>query len=303
MIRVIVMAVGAMLSCIHPASAQGREVLGYGRLINNDLLGDLGDRWQSGSVASSRIYGYGWDGTLPNRPFDLLEFRIGGQVITPQNIRSPSDGDRPFAGVLSLGLHTHFEQGGNEIALGGDLVFTGPQTRLGDLHTGIHDLLGQPPARPSVLEDQIADGFYPTFVGEVGRQMIVGQGVVRPFTELRWGVETMARVGLDFTLGAAGQGELLVRDPVTGQRYRAIYEQVPGFSYVMGGDIAYVQDSALLPQDRGYEVEKRRARLRAGLHWQGEQNSTFYGLTYLSEEFEGQPEGQVVGSIRLKIHF
>lgn len=303
MIRLFVMAIAAVLSCTQLVSAQGREAIGYGRLINNDLLGDLGDRWQSGSVASSRLYGAGWDGELPDRPFDILEFRLGGQVITPQDLRNPPDGDRPFAGVLSLGLHTHFERGGNEITLGGDLVFTGPQTRLSDLHTGIHDMLGQPPARPSVLEDQIKDGFYPTFVGEVGRQIGIGQGALRPFTELRWGVETMARIGVDYTLGSVGQGELLVRDPVTGQRYRAIYEQAPGFSYVLGGDVSFVENSALLPEDRGYKVEQMRTRVRAGLHWQGEQNSTFYGLTYLSEEFDGQPEGQVVGSIRLKISF
>lgn len=302
MIRLLVMAL-AILFCTQPASAQNREAIGYGRLINNDLLGDLDDRWQSGSVASSRVYGYGWGGVLPDRPFDLLEFRLGGQIITPEDLRNPSGGDRPFAGVLTFGLHTHFEYGGNDVSVGGDLVFTGPQTRLGDLHTGIHDLLGQPPASPSVLDDQIEDGFFPTFVGEIGRPVEIGPGTLRPFSELRWGVETMARVGVDLTLGSVGQGELLVRDPVTGQRYRAVYEAVPGFSYVMGGDLAFVENSALLPKDRGYEVEQMRARMRAGLHWQGEKSATFYGVTYLSEEFEGQPEGQFVGSIRLKLKF
>lgn len=303
MIRVLFVAIAAVLSNTHLLSAQSLEAIGYGRLINNDLIGDLGDRWQSGSVSSSRVYGRGWNGALPNAPFELLEFRLGGQVVTPQNLRNPSDVDRPFAGVLSLGLHTHFERGGTEVTVGGDLVFTGPQTRLSDLHTGIHDLLGQPPASPSVLEDQVEDGFYPTFVGEAGRQVAVGRGSFRPFGEVRWGVETMARIGVDFTLGSVGQGELLVRDPVTGQRYRTIYEQAPGLSFVLGGDVAFVENSALLPEDRGYEVEQIRSRARAGLHWQGEQNSTFYGLTYLSEEFDGQSEGQIVGSIRLKISF
>ena len=46
-----------------------------------------------------------------------------------------------------------------------------------------------------------------------------------------------------------------------------------------------------------------RTRLRAGLHWQGKKHHLFYGVTYLSEEFEMQYEGQVVGAIRLDFRF
>lgn len=303
MIRLFAVALVAVFACAHSVSAEGREMLGHGRLISNDLLGDFKDRWQSGSVASSRVVGYGWNGFLPDRPFDILEYRLGGQVMTPEDFRNPDDGDRPFAGALSLGLHTHFQRGGTEFALGADLVVTGPQTGLGDLHTGLHDMLQQNPARPSVLDDQIEDGFHPTFVGETGRQFAVGQGIIRPFSELRWGAETLARVGADLTFGPVGQGELLVRDPVTGQRYRSVYEYVPGMSYVLGGDLAWVDSSVFLPEDRGYEAEKSRARVRAGIHWQGERNATFFGVTYLSEEFKGQDEGQMVGSIRLRVKF
>ncbi|MGH1412314.1 MAG: lipid A-modifier LpxR family protein [Pelagimonas sp.] len=303
MIRFMIVALAALLVFVLPVSAQNREMLGHGRLVNNDLLGDFKDRWQSGSVASSRVIGFGWNGNLPSRPFDLLEFRLGGQVVTPEDFRNPSDGDRPFVGALSLGLHTHFERGGTEISMGGDLVVTGPQTGLGDLHTAIHDVLRQKPARPSVLDDQIEDGFHPTFVGEAGRQFTLGRGVLRPFSELRWGAETLGRVGADFTIGQVGQGELLIRDPVTGQRYRTIYEFQSGLSYVVGGDFAWVENSVFLPEDRGYEVEKTRTRLRAGMHWQGERNATFFGVTYLSEEFDDQDEGQLVGSVRLKLKF
>jgi hypothetical protein len=53
----------------------GRIVLGHGRLTNNDLLGDLDDRWQTGSVSSSRVVGRNWSGMLPDRPFNILEYR------------------------------------------------------------------------------------------------------------------------------------------------------------------------------------------------------------------------------------
>lgn len=303
MIRFTVMAFLAMFGVVHPAAAQGRDVLGHGRLVTNDLIGDTRDRWQTGSLASSRVVGHGWNGFLPDRPFDLLEYRLGGQVVTPADLRNPDKDDRPFAGVWSLGLHTHFAKGAMEFAVGGDLVVTGPQTGLDDLHTAIHDAIGIKPASPSVLDDQIENGFHPTFVGEAGHQVALGTAILRPFTELRWGAETLARIGADFTLGPVGQGELLVRDPITGQRYRTIYEHNPGASFVMGGDFAWVDSSVLLPEDRGYTAESTRTRLRAGVHWQGDQNSTFYGVTWLSEEFEGQPEGQWVGSLRLKVKF
>ena len=105
------------------------------------------------------------------------------------------------------------------------------------------------------------------------------------------------------SFGRIGQGELLAREQVTGHRYRVIYASAPGTSFVLGGDLAYVEDSVYLPSGRGYALEDTRARLRAGLHWQGSRASLFYGLTYLSEEFSTQPEGQVTGSLRVKFRF
>ena len=90
---------------------------------------------------------------------------------------------------------------------------------------------------------------------------------------------------------------------MTGQRYRVIYASAPGTSFVLGGDVAYVSDSVYLPSGYGFDIEDTRARLRAGVHWQGTRASLFYGLTYLSEEFSTQPEGQVTGSIRVKFRF
>lgn len=304
MTRFFATLICAALSVATTAQAEGRDYLGNGRLVNNDLFGDTKDRWQTGSVAASRYFGSEWTGALPDRPFDLLEFRIGGQIVAPANLQNPAAGDRPFAGLWSFGLHTQFARGAAEYSLGGDLVIMGPQTKLDELQTGLHDALGVAPASAAVLNSQIGNNIYGTFVGEMGRNFELGEvGHVRPFTEVRYGHETMARVGFDVTFGSVGQGALLARDPVTGQRYRALSDEVPGFSYVFGGDIAYVNSSALLPEDQGFEVKKARGRARAGVHWQGENNAVFYGVTWLSEEFEGQPNGQAVGSLRLDLNF
>jgi hypothetical protein len=294
----------AMLAMAAPVLGEGRQVLGHGRLVTNDLLVGNKDRWQSGSVAGSHVVGSGWAGYLPDRPFDILEYRIGAQVAAPENLRTPKATDRPFAGLFSVGLHTHFAKGATEFALGLDLVAVGPQTGLMDLQTGIHDALGVAAASKRVAQDQVKNDFFPTLVSEVAHPVAVGgNSVLRPYAEARVGVENILRVGADLSIGAVGQGELLVRDPVTGQRYRAISQQVPGFSYVLGGDVAKVDSSALLPEKNGLQLTETRSRYRAGVHWQGERRSVFYGVTYLSEEFKAQPEGQYVGSVRLKLKF
>ncbi len=92
------------------AEAQDRIRIGYGRLIVNDSAGELKDRWQTGNVVSSRVWGYGWDGRAPSRPGELLELRFNGQIISPANLSTFDPDDRLYAGSLSLGLHTHFDR-------------------------------------------------------------------------------------------------------------------------------------------------------------------------------------------------
>lgn len=121
---------------------------------------------------------------------------------------------------------------------------------------------------------------------------------------MRAGVETLARIGADLSFGRIGQGELLVRDPVTGQRYRTIRTPEPGMGFVFGGDIAYVDHSEYLPSNQGYQLTDSRARLRTGLHVQTEAGHRFfYGLTWLGKEFEGQRDEQLVGSLRINLEF
>ncbi|MCD1626125.1 MAG: lipid A-modifier LpxR family protein [Paracoccaceae bacterium] len=304
MIRHLVAFCMALVILPQDVSAQARERIGYGRLISNDYLADGRDRWRTGSIASSRVWGRGWSGMLPDMPGDLLELRFGAEIIAPRDLVTPAAGDRPYAGILSAGLHTHFERLGSEFAVGANLVVVGPQTRLDDLQGGFHDLVGVDKASPATRAAQVGNGVYPTFVGEVGRNFDLSDTTqLRPFLEVRAGVETLARAGVDVTIGGVGRGGLMVRDSVSGQRYRAIAGDFQGTGFVLGGDIASVADSNLLPSSSGVEVRDARSRLRAGVHWQGEQTALFYGLTWLGKEFEGQSEGQLIGSVRLDFSF
>lgn len=286
-----------------PAQAGERVKLGYGRLINNDSLLASRDRWQTGSVQSSRIRGLGWSGAVPQAMGELLEYRFEAALITPQSIRWQRPTDRPFAGALSFGLHTHFQRRGIEYALGGDVVFTGPQTGLTGFQTFWHDALGLSTPKPSVTAQQIGNGVHPTAVFEIGQTYQTGNLAMRPFAELRAGAETLVRSGVDITFGTVGQSELLVRDRITGQRYRTIWNDLRGVSLTAGADLAHVTHSVFLPESPGYDIEETRARLRAGVHWQTRKTSAFFGWTWLSKEFSAQPDGQLVKSIRVKYDF
>lgn len=304
MIRYLVAFCVALVILPQDAAAQSRERIGYGRLITNDYLADGRDRWRSGSVSSSRVWARGWSGILPDVPGDLLELRFGAEIISPSNLVTAAPGDRPYAGLLSAGLHTHFERLGTEFALGADLVVVGPQTRLDDLQGAFHDLVGVDKASSATRAAQVGNGVYPTFVGEVGREFDLSANArMRPFLEVRAGIETLARAGVDVTIGDVGRGGLMVRDAVSGQRYRTVAGEFQGTAFVLGGDIASVADSNLLPSSSGVEARDARSRLRAGVHWQGEQTAVFYGLTWLGKEFEDQNEGQLVGSVRLDFSF
>ena len=303
--RLIATALCALFLFSTGSFAAERERLGYGRLITNDLIGDGRDRWRTGSAASSRVWGPAWNGSLPGRFGDIIELRFNAEILAPENVTIPAAGDRPYAGAISVGLHTHYMVNQTEISVGGDLVFTGPQTGLNDFQSLIHDTIGGNDVSSGTRATQIGDDINPTLVLEFGRTVQMGQSArIRPFLEGRAGIETLLRVGADFTLGQVGQGELLVRDPVTGYRYRTIRNSIPGFSLVVGGDIAYVSDSEFLPSNQGFKLTDARSRARAGVHWQTKQGHRFfYGLTWMDKEFKGQRDSQIVGSLRLNVEF
>ncbi len=284
---------------------QSRTAIGSGIIANNDYLGEMRDRWQTASVTYSTVRGYSWDGDLPDAPGEILEYRIQGRIIAPGDVENPVAGDRLYSTSYSLGTHTHFNYGANEISLGADLVITGEQTGLPGLQTAIHDVINRDVPSAATLADMIPDGVHPGIVVELGRPMYLSNTAeLRPFAEVRTGDETLFRSGVDVYFGGIVDNDLLVRDQVTGQRYRtARGDTLPGLGFVVGGDITQMTNSIYFPDDRGPDMIDNRTRLRAGVMWQGDSNSVFYGMTWLSEEFDTQPEPQFVGSIRLKFEF
>lgn len=293
----------ALSAAVAPLAAQERTTLGWGRLLTNDAIGDGEDRWRTGSYVLSWVRGPEWTGALPGQPGAILEFRLRAETIAPADLITPAVLDRRYVGALTLGVHTHFETRGIESSLGLDAVIIGPQTGISDIHGDLHDLLGL--ATPTVFGTQIGNDVLPTVTAEFGRTLEIGpQARLRPFVEMQAGAETLLRIGGDVTFGSFGDGALMIRDSTTGQRYRGTgIGGADGFSLTMGADLAEVYDSAFFQTGDPITPSDSRARARIGMHWQGGQNEVFYGLTWLGEEFEEQPEGQVLGAINLRLRF
>ncbi len=285
------------------ASAEERVTLGWGRLMSNDQIADGEDRWRTGSYTVSRVRGAEWSGYRAVRFGEILELRGHANVIAPSNLTAPVAGDRRYAGLLGFGLYSHFGWHEAEVSLGADLTLVGPQSGIGGFQSWFHGLLGMVEPSAAVLNGQIGNKLYPGLNAEIGRSF--GTKVqIRPFAEARAGVETLVRVGGDITLGALGRDDLMLRDETTGQRYRAVEgARDQGLSLTLGGDAARVFGSALLAKTGPAAMREDRYRLRAGLHWQGEKSAAFYGVSYLSPEFTGQPEGQLVGALGLNLRF
>ncbi|EAQ04323.1 hypothetical protein OB2597_09274 [Pseudooceanicola batsensis HTCC2597] len=300
--------VAILVFLLTAASAQAQEgrfrYLGHGRLVVNDVFADRLDRWRTGSVAASHVFGRGWSGTLPDRPGALLEFRVLGEVIAPARLDLAWNGDRPYSQALSFGLHSHFRRGGWEMAAGADVVVTGPQTGLMDFQHFLHRVSRfDHTVSAQVRAAQIPNGVHGAAVFEAGRSYTLTDGArLRPFLELRAGVEDMVRIGFDFALGPAGRGDLMVRDPVTGHRYRALNGSANGSTFVFGADVAKVAESLYLPASRN-TLTDARVRVRTGVHWQTDRWRGFYGMAWLGPEFERQFESQVIGAVRLQYRF
>lgn len=301
--KTVLLAMLAALVIAPPATAQDRITLGFGRLFTNDALGDGRDRWRTGSYQISWLRGTDWTGDLPATPGQIVEYRFRGEIVAPSNLRDPDPADRRYAGMVSFGVHTHFAWAGMDTRVGFDLVGIGPSTGVGGFHREMHELFSMP-SPAGALATQLGDSLRPTLSAEIGRSYDLGGVTARPFLEAQAGVETLVRAGGDLSFGRFGQGGLMLRDTTTGQRIDGIRGDLrTGLTATLGGDVAHVLDSALLPDSGAARLRDTRARLRAGLHWQGDLAEVFYGVTWLGREYRDQPDDQMVGSLRVNIRF
>jgi len=282
-----------------PGDASERRVLGWSHVIVNDSIGEFRDRWQSSYVHGSVFLGPEQGDWRKLALGEIVEIRLSNQIVTPENLTFPRTGDRPFAGALGAEVLTYGRIGGVETALGAGLVAVGPQTGAFKLQRRLHEILGFPLPQPQGRE--VGDAVYPVISFEIARSF-GSRAAIRPFAEMRAGLEDLLRVGVDLSWGADAAA-LSVRDPVTGHRAPGLTgEAGTGWRLFAGTDAAYVAESRLLPDAFG-RTPVPRGRLRAGAEWRTRGWTAFYGLTYLTPEFEGQREGQFLGAFQLRLNF
>jgi len=303
--RLILIFFAALISIGTIVEAENREILGRGRLFTNDHIGDGRDRWRTGSYSYSIVRGVDWTGERSTEFGSLQEYRLRSEVITPRSLNGATSDDRAYVGALSAGFHTHFKRSGWDLSTGVDLVFVGPQTQLMGFQETVHDLLSMPNVSSSVEANQVGNAVYPTLVVEGSRVFSASNSLeLRPFIDAQVGVEDFVRVGADVVIGAALSSDLWLRDSTTGQLYSGIEGGRGGIGIILGADYTFLDQSEYFPESFGTIAEDERVRFRAGMHSRlSEGSSFFYGLTYLGEEFEGQEESQVVGSLKLNFSF
>ena len=273
-------------------------------VFTNDFLGDGEDRWRTGSLDISATFGGGDLRELPSTAWERYQLRFRGEIISPSNITTSVATDRQYAGVLGLGLFTHFQKNSYDMYYGGELVFVGENTGIGALQRNFHEELNIAPPSAVILDNQIANAIYPTIHGGVSKSFRAEKRLIRPFAEVQAGVESFARVGMDVILGGALLNDFLLRDSVSGQLVsHSKADDGNRFGFLMGADAAYVLDSNYLPNSGTLAFESFRPRARAGIVYQREKFDLFYGVSWLGKEFEAQNSSQVVGSLSIKVGF
>ncbi|MAM62633.1 lipid A-modifier LpxR family protein [Maritimibacter sp. UBA3975] len=289
-----------------PAQAQvgGWSYLGWANVTTNDSTGDGQDRWQSFSTTTSFLFGPEGTTDLPTGFGTLLEARIGTQIVTPANTRTPAPGDRPAAGAIRAGLFTHFARGGWDLSLGAGVEAVGPATRILAIQDRFHRTLGFDRLAPGVIAGQVGNRLRPMGHAEAAYNIVIDEAVTfRPFASAHVGLESYARVGFDLLVGPGFRNGVIARDYVSGQPYQVLKRvNEPGISVLFGADVARVFSSSFLPSP-GYTLTPVRARLRGGVLLEERNFSLFYGATYLTPEFTAQPGGQLVGTMQFRISF
>ncbi|MEJ6397462.1 lipid A-modifier LpxR family protein [Yoonia sp. 208BN28-4] len=300
--RALFMALGLSAVMAAPAFAQGRDHLGDSSMFTNDFLGDRGDRWRTGSFTYSHVRGSGPYTAAPRAFGDILEFRLRTDIFAPSG-GSDFPGDRPYAGAVSLGVLTHWQENDRLYTFGAEVTAIGPQTGLSDIQRDFHDRYSLP--QPPFVDQQLGDAFALNLHAETATKVHVSDRLsARNFLSLDAGAETLVRIGSDLRFSGFGHNDLMLRDVVTGHLHSATEHAGTGWALTAGADMAHVVDSIFLPADRVAGLEDMRFRARGGVEYKFSPSAAvFYGATYLSPEFEGQPEGQVVGSLRLNFNF
>jgi hypothetical protein len=270
--------------------------------FTNDHIGDGHDRWRSGGYTQFYSFepGAEWDASI--------DIRLRSEILSPWGASDqPADADRPYAGMLGFGLFLNDYWGPVDYNLGIEVLFTGDMTGVQKFQESFHETFGFEGHTPQPGHDKLENDATSMLSAELARKFALGNiGAIRPFMTGKFGYESFMRTGVDVMLGNYDHAERYVRDPISGfiqpsSAQRA--EALEGVSLVAGVDYTYVLNDYLITDGGSVDFKAGRTRTRLGVQAGLGPASIFYGATHLSEEFEGQVEGQTLGTISVEFTF
>lgn len=302
--------------------SENDEILREG-IVWNDRLGDGKDRYKSGGlthglvIPEQRISESQWI----EGHHSALELQARGFVVTPDNTTNgPAIGDRPFAQYASVGafLRTIEEpvpygrgrSSSTENRVGIEFGYQGdplPFFRLQDLiHGG--DLYRTPSMS---LAGEMLVNLEVRRTWRFHQQLRDTDLELAPYVKASAGMrENSVRVGGDFIYGSSLEGRLWNIDSAVGALIPGGSSPRSGANWLLwvGADVGYVASDAFL--DGGFSRdglsvprEELTGRVRAGLMLEYDDFAVAYSVTWLSEEFETQDDGQVIGALTFKYRF
>ncbi len=297
-------------------------------LFWNDRLGDGEDRWKSGGLTQSYI--------LPERRLadeswfadraSALEFNLRGLVMTPDDtsFRGANPKDRPYAQYAAAGLYLRSIARPREALpgtglqtedrIGVEFGWEGDPLPLFDIQSAIHGLAGTG-GNIGNRQNTIDGGFLANLEARrtwrLHRDMADRDIELAPFVQTSLGMrENSLRAGADLLIGSALEGRTWGADLATGAMIagESMHRQGVHWTLFTGADAGYVASDVFLdggPEGDGPSVGRRdtTARLRAGILLEHGRVGIGFSLNWLSPEFQGQQEGQTIGTIQLKVRF
>jgi hypothetical protein len=291
----------------------------------NDRYGDGRDRWKTGGITQSYI--------LPERVFgdetwfegraSALEFNLRALVMTPDDTSNPGIdlNDRPYAQYAAAGVYLRgiaYPRALDyrldlqiEDRVGIELGWQGDPLPLFDIQDSLHDATGTGGgmANPAnTIDGEFLANLEGRRTWRLHRAGAARDIELAPFVQGSLGMrEVSLRAGADLFVGSALEGRTWGADLSTGAMIAGESVRRPGFhwTYFLGGDVGYVAWDAFL--GGGFAADGREigreeivARARAGAFLEYGRVGIGFSLNWLSQEFDRQPEGQLIGAFQLK---
>ena len=304
--------------------AQTNEIETQG-VFWNDRYGDGKDRWKTGGITQSYIF--------PERIFhrghwiegraSALEFNVRAEVITPDDTSNAGvdPEDRPYAQYAGVGVYFRSIARPKPLApelglqvedrVGVEIGWQGDPLPLFEVRDTLHGMTGAGggmgnPA--NVIDGEVLANLEGRRTWRLHRPGERRDVELAPFVQGSLGMrEVSLRAGADMFVGSALEGRTWGSDIATGAVIAGDAPRRDGFHWTafLGGDVGYVAWDAFL--DGGFAADgpaidrsELVARARAGVLLEYGRVGIGFSLNWLSEEFESQPEGQMIGAIQLK---